>query len=48
MVIIATLLTQFRIWLWVKSAMSATGYAYASGVKKEGYRTQSQTSFIFE
>ncbi|MEH2336028.1 DNA polymerase III subunit delta [Nostoc sp.] len=35
MVIVATLLTQFRTWLWVKSAMSATGYAYASGVKKD-------------
>jgi DNA polymerase-3 subunit gamma/tau len=40
MVIVATLLTQFRTWLWVKSAMSATGYAYVFGVKKDSELAQ--------
>ncbi|BDI20923.1 DNA polymerase III subunit delta (plasmid) [Nostoc cf. commune SO-36] len=40
MVIVATLLTQFRTWLWVKSAMSATGYAYVSGIKKDSELAQ--------
>jgi DNA polymerase III subunit delta len=40
MVIAATLLTQFRTWLWVKSAMSATGYAYIFGVQKDSELAQ--------